>query len=89
MKMNAEGTAGYKQACADCSSGLLQEYFQFVSRIKEKLQKLRPSSTAFWKISNLLMHKPDSAVAIPALKRSDGTWARSALDKAKEFVIYL
>lgn len=85
QKTAAEGTDACRAKAEECSRGMLEEYFAYIGRVKEKLQTLRPSSAAFWKLSKKLLHKPEAGATIPALKRNDGTWARSPAEKATEF----
>ena len=63
---------------------MLTEYFSYIRKTKDQLRQLKTSSTKFWKISKRLLHKPEADAAIPALRRKDGTWARSPSEKAEE-----
>ena len=72
-KHEAQGTARYKQAVRDCSSGLLNAYYNFVNRTRERLRRLGRGNKKFWKLSRLFLHKPGSNSTIPALKYPDGS----------------
>ena len=43
--------------------------------------RTKTSSKLFWKIGNRLLNKLHKAISVPALRRSDGTWAKHASEK--------
>ena len=67
---------------------MLDKYYAYIRKVRDKLRTMGPSSTKYWKLSKSLLHKSTGETAIPALKRLDGTWARSATAKAQEFATF-
>lgn len=65
-----------------CTAGLLRAYNEFVTRTRDKLLKLKPSSREWWRQSQSLMSLGVAREVIPLLRRPDGSWAKTPLDKA-------
>ena len=81
-KTAAKGTVNEHQARDECSQVLCEEHSKFVERTKTKLRELKSSAKQWWKLSNSLQGKGKTSHGVQPLKRSDGTWARTAPDKA-------
>ena len=81
-KRAAEGSAEYKRIQEECSKGLFSEFQKHIERTRNKLLGARSGSKRWWKISRSLLNRPETTNSIPALRRSDRTWARSATEKA-------
>ena len=85
-KRQAEGTPEYTERAAECSAGFLEEFEAYVKRTREKLRTLPRSSKQWWKLSRFLAAGIKKASRVPALKRTDGTWARKPVEKAELFL---
>ena len=83
-KRAARGTDGYAAARDHCSQVFLQAYLEHVVKTRETLNSLGPSSRGWWKIANSLLTKAGVSENIPALQRSDGSWAMSPEERANE-----
>ena len=84
-KKAAWNTPDFHKKAEVCSRGLFREYLSYVQRTKTELAKLRRGSKQWWSLSKRLMNKAGSSTDIPALKRSDSSWARSPEEKADLF----
>ena len=82
-KRLAEGTADFPDAAAACSAGILFEYHLYIERTRMKLRNIRRGSKAWWRLANDIMHRNNGIFGIPALKRDDGSWERTASGKAE------
>ncbi len=82
-KIRAKGSDSEAAARDDCSKVLWDEYTKYVERMKGKLHGMRSSSKKWWKLSNSLQGRGKSTHGVQALKRADGSWARTADDKAE------
>ncbi len=84
-KRMARGTDDFVTARDACSRGLATAYEKFVSTTRDKMKSMGPSSRGWWKIAKSLMAAAPSREAIPPLRRDDGTWATTSVDKAELF----
>ncbi len=82
-KRAAFGTDEYFLRRDECTRGLLQAYNDFVARTRAKLGNLKPSSREWWRISKSLLSMGSAREVIPPLRRPDGSWATTSLDKAR------
>ena len=82
-KRSAEGTPGFLDVAAACSAGILAEYHRYIDRTRVKLQQMRRGSKGWWRLANEIMHRKSASSGVPALKRDDGTWERTAVGKAE------
>ena len=83
-RIAARGTASETVARDECAQVLHEEYLKYVERTKKKLGKLSSSSSKqWWKLSNSLQGRGKSGHGVQPLQRDDGTWARTAEDKAE------
>jgi len=73
------------EAAAQCSAGILEEYFKYVARCRTKLRELRRGSKQWWRLSRELMCKAPGSSCTPALKDSAGEWVVDAVGKADLF----
>ena len=62
---------------------LSEEYLKYVERTKIKLKELSSSAKQWWKMSNSLQGRGKTSHGVQPLRRDDGTWARTALEKAE------
>ena len=85
-KQEAENTPLHRERLLECSQGVLEEYRKYVQRTREKMRKLPRSSKRWWKLSKALSLKAEKTSSVPPLKRTDGTWAREAGEKAELFL---
>ena len=83
-KRAARGTDSYAAKRDHCSEVFLQTYLNYVGKTREKLKDLGPSSRGWWKIANSLLTKAGVSDNIPALQRTDGSWAMSPEERANE-----
>ncbi len=81
-KTAAKGTADENIARDECSKILSEEYLKYVERTRTKLSELSNSAKQWWKLSNSLQGRGKTTHGVQPLKRSDGTWARTAPEKA-------
>ena len=81
-KREAFGTNDYIARRDECTAGLLAAYNAFVVRTRTKLQQLKRSSREWWRLSKSLMSMGSAREVIPPLRRKDGDWAKSSLEKA-------
>ncbi len=81
-KNAAMGSENEHIARDKCSKILSEEYLKYVERTKSKLSGLKNSAKQWWKLSNSLQGRGKTGHGVQPLKRSDGTWARTSLDKA-------
>ena len=82
-KIAARGSDMEIPARDECSRVLSEEHLKYVERTKSKLGKLDSSSKQWWKLSNSLQGRGKSGHGVQPLRRADGTWARTALEKAE------
>ena len=81
-KTAAQGSPDeYRLAC-ECSSVLLKAFHAHRRQLRSKLNGLPRGSKRWWRINKLLMKQTKPTTQIPPLKRSDGSWATSASEKA-------
>ena len=80
-KMQAKGTADEIPARDRCSEVLHEEHARYVDRMRQKMHALPNSSKKWWKLANSLQGRARDTHGVQALKRSDGTWARSSSEK--------
>ena len=85
-KRAAEGTPDFADAARACSEGILMEYHKYVDRTRAKFRRLRRGSKAWWRLASEIMSRKSGHSGVPALKRDDGTWERTAVGKAQLFV---
>lgn len=83
-KHAAVGASDYARWRDKCSAAFLRAREDYVSRTREELKTMSPSSRGWWKLSTTLMTKAGTRENIPPLQRPDGTWALSSEDKASE-----
>ncbi len=81
-KRNVEGTCAFPEAARRCSDVLLEEFFAFNRRMRDKLRKIPRGSKAWWRLSRQLADRSNVASSIPALKSSSGDWALTPEEKA-------
>ena len=84
VKRAARGTDSYSAARDTCSAAFLQTFQEYVSKTRETLKIMNPSSRGWWKIANTLLTKAGSSENIPALQRPDGSWAMTPEERANE-----
>ena len=72
-KHSREGYDDYRKAVESCNRIISEEYLFFVQLTRSKLEKVKSSSTKFWKITKNLLHERTAKESIPALKRADGS----------------
>ena len=82
LKREAWGTLEFVTRRDECTRGLLEAYDAFVKRTRSKLSRLKRSSREWWRLSRALMSLGSAAEVVPPLKRDDGSWSTSAVDKA-------
>ncbi len=82
-KITARGTDTEITTRDECSRVLSEEHLKYVERTRKKLGKLASSSKQWWKLSNSLQGRGKSGHGVQPLRRDDGTWARSAVEKAE------
>ena len=58
-------------------------YNNYIRETKNKLRTLKRSSREWWRLSRTLMSLSSSKEVVPPLKRSDGTWAKTPVEKAE------
>ena len=80
-KVEAEGTALYRETAELCSRGLLEEYFRYIERTRTLLKSLPSGSKLYWKVSKRLLMRPESCSTLPTLRDNDG-WARTSQEKS-------
>ena len=83
-KHAAIGSEAYAAARDQCSAVVLEAYRDYVGRTRDKLKTLGTGTRGWWKIANTLLTKAGSGENIPALQRSDGTWAMDPEERANE-----
>ena len=83
-KRAAIGTEGYLKFRDECSQAFLKAYNSYVTRTREKLKEMSPSSRGWWKLSGTLLTKAGTRENIPPLQREDDSWALTAKEKAEE-----
>ena len=84
VKRAARGTESYTAARDACSATFLQTFQEYVGKTRETLKTMNPSSRGWWKIANTLLTKAGSSENIPALQRTDGSWAMTPEERANE-----
>ena len=84
QKHESRGTEGYAVMRNACSEVFLRTYQDYVRKTRETLKSMDPSSRGWWKIANSLLTKASTTENIPALQRSDGTWAMTPTERANE-----
>ena len=83
-KRDAFGTPSFEIRRDECSQAYLDAYASYVTKIRDELKKLPPSSRGWWKLSGSLLQRGGARETIPPLKRSDDTWALSPMERAEE-----
>ena len=83
-KHAARGTDDYPARRDECSQTFLAAQRSYLRKTRGKLRGMSRSSRGWWKLSNSLLTKATTTENIPALQRSDGTWATSSAEKAAE-----
>ena len=83
-KVAASGTEVFAVASRVCSDTLLKAHAAYVERMRAKLRNLRRGSKAWWRVSDQILSRVSKPVSSP-LKRPDGSWAVSSLEKADVF----
>ena len=81
-KHNAENSDTYKQMCKECSNVLYEEFGFYIRRCKARLARLPRESRQYWRLLRELSSGVERKVAIPALEKPNGEWARSSVEKA-------
>jgi len=84
-KRAAEGTAREAECRASCSACIIQEYYRYICRQRQHLQKLPRGVKGWWSKSRSLMMKKTTISSIPALKDSKGQWILESRQKANLF----
>ena len=84
VKRAARGTESYTAARDACSATFLQTFQEYVGKTRETLKTMNPSSRGWWKIANTLLTKAGSSENIPALQRTNGSWAMTPEERANE-----
>jgi len=82
-KKRAWGTPLQAEVSETCSRGLFEHFSRYAQTVKKELKTMKRSSKEWWKFSKKLMHKASTNSSISALKYPDGSWARTAKDKAE------
>ena len=82
-RIAAKGTLGDATARDNCSKILWEEHTKYVERMKTKLSGMKSSSKGWWKLSNSLQGRGNNSHGVQSLQRNDGTWARTASEKAE------
>ena len=83
-KRAAFGTADFPHARDACSRTFMETYHAYVSKTREELKKLSPSSRGWWKLSDTLLAKAGTKESIPPLQKEDDSWALTAAERAAE-----
>ncbi len=83
-KHTAEGTADFPRLRDECSQTFLKARSDYVSKTRENLKDMSPSSRGWWKLTGTLLARAGTRENIPPLQRPDESWALSAEDKAEE-----
>ena len=83
-KHAAIGTPAFVEKRDTCTTTFREAHRAYVSKVREDLKAMSPSSRGWWKLSGTLLTKANGRENIPPLKRSDGQWAKTASEKATE-----
>ena len=83
-KREAIGTAGFPARRDECSRAFVAAHDAYVTKTRDKLKELSPSSRGWWRLSGTLLEKAGNRETIPPLQRDDETWALTPGDKAAE-----
>ncbi len=83
-KRNAFGTTDFPRLRDECSRTYLQAHNSYVTKTREKLKEMSPSSRGWWKLSGTLLQKAGTKEGIPPLQREDETWALTPDERAAE-----
>lgn len=84
-KREAFGTQVFLSKRDACSQVPSEAFSAYVGRTHDKMPKLKRSSKQLLKLARSLMSLGTSGEAIPPLKRSDASWAKSSSDTANLF----
>ena len=82
-KRAGEGTAEFPYLQEKCSKGLFNEYLKHIERSRKKLLKIKKGTKAWWKMSRALLNRPETTNTIPALRKTDRSWARTSIEKTE------
>ena len=82
MKSKAVGTARELETRLACSLGLAAERSKYAIDLSKSLLQIPRGSKEWWTKSRELLRMKGTCDGIPALKAEDGSWVRTALDKA-------
>jgi len=83
-KHAAAGTPDFPVKRDACTTVFRGAHKAYVSKVRDDLKELSPSSRGWWKLSGSLLTKATGRENIPPLKRSDNEWAKTAREKASE-----
>lgn len=84
-KHAAQGTEHEAAAVRECSDILLEEHYEYIGKMREKLMEAKPSSKSLWSNERRFTDRKQRVSTIPGLKR--GTeWILEAEAKANCFV---
>ena len=84
-KHAAQGTEHEAAAARECSDILLEEHYEYMGKMREKLMEAKPSSKSWWSNARRFTDRKHGVSNIPGLKR--GTeWILEAEEKANCFV---
>ncbi len=83
-KHAAVGTPAFAEKRDACTTVFRDAHKAYVSKVRDDLKAMSPSSRGWWKLSGTLLTKASGRENIPPLKCSDGNWAKTASEKAAE-----
>ena len=81
-KRAAQGTPSELARTSECSKVLLQTFHAHRPRLRVKLRALPRGSKKWWRLNKQLMKQTKPTTSVPPLKRNDGSWAASPVDRA-------
>ena len=84
QKHAAVGTLDFPAARDTCTTTFREAHHAYVSKVREDLKGLSPSSRGWWKLSGTLLTKANGRENIPPLRSAEDNWAKSASEKATE-----
>ena len=82
QKHTAFGTPNYEKERDKCSKGLFEEYLKHVDNTKSWLETNAKSQKSWWHYSKTLLLRQKESSIIPALQKTDESWAFTGVDKS-------
>ena len=83
-KRAAFGSDQFEARRDECSRIFLEARNTYVTKTRDKLKEMSPSSRGWWRLSGSLLEKAGARETIPPLKRPGDTWALSPEERAAE-----